>query len=74
MRMIFVLFFVVIYLGLMTGCEGESHPPAPAPPPPSVTHVEVDTEPVGVGLGVIGGGIVIAAWVISVMAGGERED
>ncbi len=66
MRLILILFCAIVYLGPMTGCDENTSVPT--------TRIEVDTEPVGVGLGVIGGGIVIAAWVMSVMSGGGKHE
>jgi hypothetical protein len=59
-----MLLLSVLYLSLMTGCDQGAS---------SGTRIDVDTSPMGVGLSVIGGGIVIAAWILAV-SGGNDED
>lgn len=72
MRLPLLILLCLLYLSLSTGCDSKKK--YTAPDAPSVTtHIDVATEPVGVGLGVIGGGIVVAAWICTVL-GGRRDD
>jgi hypothetical protein len=71
MKLSLIILMSVLYLGLLTGCDEQKS--ATHPEVPSVTTtIDVATEPVGVGLGAIGAGIVVAAWIVSLM-GGRHE-
>ena len=59
MRMMLMLFFAVIYLSLLTGCGGGA-------------GIVISMVPVGVGLAVIGLGMVISAFIRSLLGGGEE--
>lgn len=68
MKLTLFHFWAILNLVLLTGCDDQkrvTHPEAPS----VSTTIAVDTQPMGVGLSVIGGGIVVAAWIISIMGG-----
>ncbi len=68
MRLTLMIFLTVLYLGLLTGCDDHkkvTHPDAPS----VTTTISVDTMPLGVGMSVVGGGMVVAAWINTLMGG-----
>ncbi len=59
MNLTLIVFFVVLLCGLLTGCDVGS-------------SVNVDTGPIGSGLATIGIGIVMAAFVLTLLKGGDK--